>query len=221
MLWFYVALKPPKGHTKHHNSSSSTLAYPSIDNLFVSPYHSDSSTSKLDLTKRNRVGVEKRMRNLFRLSKPGLSTAEGGERRKPEVEIVDQREDRVQVSEGSVPYLTSKPIPDEKKLKKVVITVVSKDQGWLPYQADHGNKSWTWFELSVGPSSGGSVVRWRGEVVRNHRAHSKLKEHIIEISDKELYEKAESGDVLTVWAHARLSGWKNTVKKATIRCVVE
>ena len=57
-------------------------------------------------------------------------------------------------------------------------------------------------------------------VVRNLHAHSDFKEHTIEITDGKLYEKAKSGDVLTVWALARFSGWKNTVKKVTIRYVV-
>jgi hypothetical protein len=106
-------------------------------------------------------------------------------------------------------------------LRKVVITIVSKDQGWSSYQADHGTyrNSWTWFELSVGPSK--DSERWCGEVVRNLHAHDDFKEHTIEIVDGELYEKAESGDVLTVWALARYPGWRNTVKKVTIRYVVE
>ena len=45
--------------------------------------------------------------------------------------------------------------------------------------------------------------------------------YTIEMLDRELYEKAESGDVLTVWALAKFSGWTNTVKKATLRDVVE
>lgn len=162
------------------------------------------------------------MRHLLHLSKPESTTAEVGEKRKPKMEIVDKREEKVQVSDGSVPYLTSKPIPDGKKLKKVIITVVSKDQGWSSFPDDHGtyNNSWTWFELSAGPPPSGSVERWRGEVVRNLHAHGEFKEHTIEILDKGLYEKAESGDVLAVWACAEFPGWRNTVKKVTIRCVV-
>lgn len=147
------------------------------------------------------------------------------ERSKPEIEIVEKREENVQVSDGSVPYLTSKPVPNGKKLKKVVITVVSKDQGWSSYQDDHGTyrNSWTWFELSVGPPSDskGATEKWRGEVVRNLHAHGDFKEHTIEITDEGLYANAGSGDVLKVWAHARFPGWRNTVNKATIRYVVE
>ena len=134
--------------------------------------------------------------------------------------LIDRREEIVGVSKGSVPYLVSRPIPAGKTLKKVVITVTSKDQGWSSYKDDHGTyqNSWTWFELSVGSGSG---ERWRGEVVRNLHAHGEFKKHTIEITSGELYDKAESGDVLTVWALAEFAGWKNTVKKAKIRYVVE
>jgi len=57
-------------------------------------------------------------------------------------------------------------------------------------------------------------------VVRNLHAHREFKEHTIEVSDRGLYEKAESGDVLTVWAVAKFPGWRNTVKSVTIRHVV-
>jgi len=148
---------------------------------------------------------------------------EAVEKRKREMVLVDQREETIHVSDDSVSYLTSKPIPRGKKLRKVVITIVSKDQGWSSYPEDHGTyrNSWTWFELSVGSSSETPAEKWRGEVVRNLHAHGEFKKHAIKISDQGLYEKAESGDVLTVWAHARFLGWRNTVKKVTIRYVLE
>jgi len=163
------------------------------------------------------------MHHLLHLSKHDSTTAETVEKRKPEMELVDRRAETAYVSDGSISYLTSKPIPSGKKLTKVVITVVSKDQGWSNFPEDHGTYrgSWTWFELSVGSSSEVPGEKWRGEVVRNLHAHGDFKKHTIEISDKGLYEKAESGDVLTVWAHAQFGGWKNTVKKVTIRYVVE
>ena len=58
-------------------------------------------------------------------------------------------------------------------------------------------------------------------MVRNLHGYGEFKEHTIEITDKKLYENAKSGDVLTIWAHARFPSWVNTVKKATIRYVVE
>ena len=121
-----------------------------------------------------------------------------------------------------VPYVVSRPIPRGKTLRKVIITIVSKDQGWSAYEDDQGTyrNSWTWFELSVGPPSKDSGEKWRGEVVRNLHAHGDFMKHTIEMLDRELYEKAESGDVLTVWALAKFSGWENTVKKVKIQYVV-
>ena len=142
-------------------------------------------------------------------------------RPKPGAELIDQREEVISVRDDRVPYLVSRPIPEGGTLKKVVITAISKDQGWSSYQADHGTyrNSWTWFELSVGPSK--DSEKWCGEVVRNLHAHEEFKEHTVEIEDGELYEKTKSGDVLTVWALARYPGWRNTVKKITIRYMVE
>jgi hypothetical protein len=156
------------------------------------------------------------------LSKPGSSTAETFEIREPGIEIIDQREEAVNVRDDCVPYLVSRPIPEGTTLRKVVITVVSKDQGWSSFPSDHGTyrNSWTWFELSVGPSKD-SEERWRGEVVRNLHAHDSFKKHTIEIPDGGLYKKAKSGDVLTVWALAKYPGWRNTVKKVKIRYIVE
>ena len=163
------------------------------------------------------------MRHLLHLSKHEPTTAEVVEKPKPVTVILGEREETVRVSNDNISYLTSEPIPSGKRLKKVVITVVSKDQGWSSYPDDHGTYrgSWTWFELSVGSPLKDSGEKWRGEVTRNLHAHGDFKEHVIEIKDGELYEKAESGDVLTVWARAQFPGWVNTVKKVKIRYVVE
>jgi len=136
--------------------------------------------------------------------------------------MMDQREEDVIVRDGRVSYVVSQPIPEGKVLRKVVVTVVSKDQGWSSHLEDYGTyrNSWTWFELSVGSPTPGSPEKWHGMVVRNLLAHHTFKEHTIEISDRELYEKAEGGDVLTVWALAKFSGSTNMVKKVTIRYVV-
>ena len=192
-----------------------------INRLFASPNHSGSSASKDDPPNGRRKKAKKHMRHLLRLSKhmPGEAVTKPA----PGAEIIDQREEDVCVSDGNVSYLVSRPIPEGKALKKVVITTVSKDQGWSSYPEHHGtyNGSWSWFELSVGSSSRNSGQKWRGEVVRNLHAHGDFKRHTIEITDGELYEKAKSGDVLTVWALARFPGWKNTVKEVKIRYVVE
>jgi len=209
----------PSSSTGHSTLSGSTLANSSIGRFFASPHHSGGSTSKHGSSGSRRTRVKKHVRHLLHLPEHGPATVGTVEGSKSET-IIDQREEVLRVSNDSIPYLVSQPIPAGKMLKKVVITVISKDQGWSSHQSDHGTyqNSWTWFELSVGSDSG---ERWRGEVVRNLHAHGDFKEHTIELSDGELYEKAESGDVLTVWALAKFSGWKNTVKKVKIRYVVE
>lgn len=194
----------------------------------MSPHYSPSDTHGHSGS-RDRFGkkVEKRVRSFLHLPRhvPGEAVGRRELARNPALgtEIVDQREEEVSVNNGSLSYLVSQPIPEGKVLRKVVITTVSKDQGWSNYPDDHGTyrNSWSWFELSVGSPSQGSGQKWRGEVVRNLHAHSDFKRHTIEIMDGELYEKAKSGDVLTVWALARFPGWRNTVEKVKIRYIVE
>jgi hypothetical protein len=104
-----------------------------------------------------------------------------------------------------IAHLVSLPIPKGRTLRKVMVTIVSKDQGRSSYQAGHGTyrNSLTWFELSVGPSK--DSERWCGEV-RNPHAHDEFKDHTIEVLDGELYEAVKSGDVLAVRAPARYPG---------------
>lgn len=166
-LWL-SALTNPKGHRESFSLSGSTLVNSSVRRFFALPRHSESGTQR-DPSKSRRVRVETRVRHLLHLEKPGTTTTELVGKRKLETEIFDQREEIVHISEGSVSYLTSKPIPGGKKLKKAVVTVVSKDQGWSGYPNDHGTyrNSWTWFELSVGRPSGEEFAeRWLGTFMR-------------------------------------------------------
>jgi len=185
--------------------------------------HSESGTPRNDEPNR-RFGktVGKYVRKIFNLPKRVSTEITPPEKLTPGTEMFDQREEDIIVRDGRVPYVISQPIPEGKMLRKVVVTVVSRDQGWSSHLEDYGTyrNSWTWFELSVGSPAPGSPEKWSGVVVRNLLAHHGFKEHTIEISDKELYEKAESGDVLTVWALAKFPGSTNMVKKVAIRYVV-
>ena len=227
--WFTEPPKPKKRRALHDldTQSSSILGLPSHLPGHM-PSH-QSSTRRSDKPG-HRFGkrVKKNTRNFSPLPRDAPATeAEKIGRpeqavEKPTPAIETTRAEEVIVRDGCVPYIISRPIPEGKSLKKVVITVVSKDQGWSNYLGDYDTyrNSWTWFELSVGPPND-SADKWRGDVVRNLHAHGNFKEHTIEISDMELYEKAGGGDVLTVWALARFAGWVNMVKEVTIRYVVE
>ena len=195
----------------------------------MSPHHGVSGTHNQSGPKR-RFGkkVEKRVRSILTLPRHVLGETIGKHKiavEKPAsgTEHIAQRKEEVVVRDGRVPYVVSPPIPGGKKLRKVVITVVSKDQGWSNYLEDYGTyrNSLTWFELSLGSRSKDSEDKWRGLVVKNLHAHGDFKKHTVEIVDRELYERALSGDVLTVWALAKSTGWKNTVKKVKIRYFIE
>jgi len=45
------------------------------------------------------------------------------------IEVDDQREENINVLGGTISYLVSRPIPEGMALKKVAITVFSKDHG--------------------------------------------------------------------------------------------
>ena len=191
----------------------------SIGRFFAVLHHRGSSAPKHGSSKSRRNEGKRQVRRLLRLPKRRLITVRDIVGRKPGA-VTEEREEVLRVSNDCVPYIVSQPIPPGKTLRNVVIAIVSKDQGWSSYPSDHGTyrNSWTWFELSVGSESG---EKWRGEVVRNCHAHGEFKEHTVKILAEEFYEKAQSGDVLTVWALAKFPGWKNTVKKVTVGYVVE
>ena len=220
-------------HYNPENQSSGTLVASSpVPTSPPSPLSEGDAQRSGGSGRRFGIKVEKYVRSFFHLPKRTPVTTTMGAIRRREIgekptlgtQIIAQREELVVVRDlDNVPYVVSRPIPEGKTLREVVITVVSKDQGWSTHLEDYGTyrNSWTWFELSVGPSTKRSEEKWRGVVVRNLLAHHSFKEHTIEISDGELYEKAESGDILTVWALAKFPGSTNMVKKVKIRYVIE
>ena len=229
--WFVVSTTR-KERREHHNSDDRSGGTP------VPPPPQQGSTpsphSEMDTRKSGARGhrfarrVGEYVRRFLHLPRSGLAKMGANRRREMvvekrtlEAEFIDQREEVVIIRDDSPPYLISRPIPDGRTLKKVVITTVSKDQGrssYLEHYCTYRN-SWTWFELSIG--SPGSGEKWRGLVAKNLHAHNCFREHTIERADRVLYERARSGDVLTVWACAKFPGWENTVKKVTMRYVVE
>ena len=64
---------------------------------------------------------------------------------------------------------------------------------------------------------GGFREKWRGRVANN----SVYPPSAIEISDGELCERAESGDVLTVWAISWSAGWVITVNSVSIETTLQ
>jgi len=218
-------------HYNLNSRSSGTLVASPVQGPPPSPLNENDTRRSGESGRRFSMKVREYTRSFFHLPRHTSATITTGAIRrreiveKPtlEIELVDQREEMIVVRDGNVPYVVSRPIPEGKTLRKVAITVVSKDQGWSSHLEDYDTyrNSWTWFELSVGPSAKCSGQKWRGEVVRNLLAHHDFKEHTIEISDGGLYDNAESGDVLTVWAHAKFSGSTNRVRKVRIRYVLE
>ena len=219
--WFIVFPKPEE-HKEHDSDdlSDNTPILRSSASDSTSLYHSVSGTHNGSGPKHR---ISKTGKHLSRILDVLGNFKLAVEKSTTGIEVLVKHEEEIVVCDACVPYAISQPIPKGKKLKEVVITVVSKDQGWSDYLEDYGThrNSRTWFELSVTSPSEDRREKWRGEVVKNLLAHGDFKEQTREMSDKELYDKAEGGDVLTVWAHARSPGWVNTVKKVVIRYVIQ
>ena len=92
-----------KGRKELSILSGTTLANSLNNRLFPSLHHSEASVPKRDPLRSRRARVKKRVGHLLHLSKPGLTMADPAvEKREPQTEIVDEREENVQVSDDSV-----------------------------------------------------------------------------------------------------------------------
>lgn len=222
---------PPKPEERKgfNNLPNNTLVMGSSTSDSTPPHHHVSGTPISGRSGHDSGKAEGRKREILKSPRRALGEIAGKlkpavEKSTPGLNFTARREEEVTVrgNPNSVPYIISRPIPRGKKLRKVVITIVSKDQGWTDYPEDYCTyrNSRTWFELSVSAPSNNSRERWRGLVVRNLHAYGDFKEHTIEMSDEGLYAKARGGNILTVWAHAGSPPWTNTVKKVEIRWFV-
>jgi len=122
-------------------------------------------------------------------------------------------------------YLTTLPLSEghfRHPLRQVVITTVSKDQGWSSdNRRYHGTReaSWTWFELTLESQETGEE-KYRTEIVRNIHAGAEMVEYRRCINDPRLLELAEKGDTLSVWVRAMFPGWVNYVSSVVIETFV-
>lgn len=141
-------------------------------------------------------------------------------------DITIREEPRVKTfSNANVRYLSTDPLLGgdfTHPLRQVVVTTVSKDQGWSNDASRFGGTyeaSWTWFELSLeNPQTG--EEKYRMDVVRNVHAGKKFTEHVTYLNDPRLFELAEAGDVISVWVRASFPGWVNHVKSVSIETFV-
>jgi len=102
-------------------------------------------------------------------------------------------------------------------LRRLVITTVSKDQGWSSYPETHGTRegSWTWFELTLDDEDTGIEIA-RVEIVKNIHAGTTFDEHRAVIDDERILGQAKKGDKLSVWVRAMYPGWVNRVRLVKI-----
>jgi hypothetical protein len=122
-------------------------------------------------------------------------------------------------------YLRTPPLAGGQfthPLRQVVITTLSKDQGWSSDDPRyHGTReaSWTWFELTLEDHETGEE-KYRTEIVRNIHAGTEVNQHVKCINDSHLIGLAEKGDTLSVWVRAMYMGWSNQVRSVTVETFV-
>ncbi|KAL1407354.1 hypothetical protein Q8F55_006776 [Vanrija albida] len=102
--------------------------------------------------------------------------------------------------------------------RAVVITTLSKDQGWANEQRLYGRYegSWTWFQVAL-LRDGVEVPGSRHDVQRNVTAGQHFKEHRTVLgASHPLLKAAREGDRIVLYARAMYPGWVNYVRKASI-----
>jgi hypothetical protein len=122
-------------------------------------------------------------------------------------------------------YLTSDPIKARGRVQSITFTICSHDQGWSDYPEDHGTyrNSWTWFEVDIIPPVGGSTSsdvedskdKW---VATNRHAEEEPETQTVTFGrgERQWFKSMVPGSRVALQAHAKFSGWRNTVESATI-----
>ena len=140
-----------------------------------------------------------------------------------------------------VPVLSTRPLSarDVGRLREVVFTFRSRDQGWC---SDPDAGTWSWFEASLArfPRAGGDeqgpcddVAELTGSFERmklheqslesqpmyqiqtNECASTEVKDYTIGLTDEhELVQHVQEGDRVILWACACFGGWENRVYEA-------
>ncbi|KAI9704650.1 MAG: hypothetical protein M1820_005398 [Bogoriella megaspora] len=150
-----------------------------------------------------------------------------------------QRGEQILVNDyhGDVVYLQSQPILG--KVRRIVFTITSHDQGWSSYPHDFGtyNGSWTWFSAWRLPA-GGAVAKIQGpEILRNVHARAESTQHKVrwpkpreqemegyhwhpgegpdsETVQRDWLNNLKDGDRVLIVAKAKYPGWTNYAVRA-------
>ena len=120
------------------------------------------------------------------------------------------------------------------RLRAVVYSFHSQDQGWSSFPQHHGTyeATWTWFEASLtrfeDPDVQGEILegqkalrmekeQTRYELRRNRHAGRDPENYTIElVKEHELLKLVQNGDRFALWACAAFPGWVNRVHQARI-----
>ncbi|WRT64598.1 uncharacterized protein IL334_001531 [Kwoniella shivajii] len=118
---------------------------------------------------------------------------------------------------------TPKDETDKVWIRKCVIEILSKDQGWSTNDPSHYGtyeQSYSWFDVALWRREGGverEVEGSRHAIQNNVHAGQYFKAHRIILStDHPTIKLAQPGDWIVLWARAKYQGWENHVKEAAV-----
>lgn len=137
---------------------------------------------------------------------------------------------------GEQQILATNPLSqlEVPRIRRVVYTFRSRDQGWSSYPTHHGTYegSFTWFEAGLTRPTATDLIdserddqlelkaakeRIRYELQRNRHAGREPETYRHELSrDHKLLQGAKTGDSVVLWARASFPGWENRLFNACI-----
>lgn len=137
---------------------------------------------------------------------------------------------------GEQQILATNPLSqlEARRIRRIIFTFRSKDQGWSDYWESHGTykDSYSWFEASLTHPIVETQIEpqrhdqlelkaakesRRYELQRNRHAGRKPEEYRHELwPDHELLQLLEEGDSVVLWALASFPGWENRIFNASI-----
>lgn len=133
---------------------------------------------------------------------------------------------RLPASRGHYNLVSTPPLRDISKIKRIVFSFTSKDQGWSSFPRDHGTykNTWSWFEAVLEPegltADELALTAHRPkcfELQRNRHAGQAPEKYEIEMREEsELFAQLKEGWSLKLVARAFCPGWENQIHEAAI-----
>jgi hypothetical protein len=108
----------------------------------------------------------------------------------------------------------------ELPLRRIVVKIVSHDQGWSDCSEGQGTvlNSWTWFEIVLERQEHDKMVEvYRGWIQANLHARVDMTTFVLDLGvDHPVVAMARNKDVVSLWIRAQFQGWINYVEEISM-----